>query len=93
MKLIAQQFAAQKVRVQEPHSWFYPPGGTAPGRVFHAFDGWALVPAADLLMLRHAIERSGAELPGAELREADAILRSVEQELVRRSAVLPPPGG
>jgi len=93
MKLIAQQFAAQEVRAQEPHSWFYPPGGTAPGRVIHAFDGWALVPAADLLMLRHAIERSGAELPGAELREAEAILRSVEQELVRRSAVLPPPGG
>ena len=89
MKLIAQQFAAQEVRAQEAHSWFHPPGGTAPGRVFHAFDGWALVPAADLLMLRHAIERSGAELPGAELREAEAILRSVEQELVRRSQSCP----
>jgi len=86
MKFTAQQFTTQEVRAQGPHSWFYRPGATAPSRVFHAFDGWDLVPAADLLMLRHAIERSGADL-----READAILQSVEQELLRRSAVLPPP--
>ncbi|HEY1155490.1 MAG TPA: hypothetical protein VGE95_04260 [Arthrobacter sp.] len=87
MKFTAQQFTAQEVRAQHSRSWFYRPGATAPGRVFHAFDGWALVPAADLLMLRRAIERSGAGL-----READAILQSVELELVRRSAVLPPAG-
>ncbi|TQJ58117.1 hypothetical protein FBY30_0332 [Arthrobacter sp. SLBN-83] len=86
MKFTAQQFTTQEVRDQGPHSWFYRPGATAPGRVFHAFDGWDLVPAADLLMLRHAIERSGADL-----RDADAILQFVEQELLRRSAVLPPP--
>lgn len=87
MKLTAQHVTAQDVRTQKPRSWFFRPGGTAPGRVFHAFDGLALVPAADLLMLRHAFGRSGAELG-----EADIILQSVEQELLRRSAVLPPPG-
>jgi len=81
-------FTAPKLTSTKRHSWDSISGVNVQGRVVHAFDQWALVPAADLLMLRHAIESLGPAASG----EADAVLHLVEEELRRRSAVLPPAG-
>jgi len=81
-------FTAPKLTATERDSWNSLAAVNVRGRVVHAFDHWALVPAADLLMLRHAIE----SLNPAATGEADPILRLVDEELRRRSAVLPPAG-
>ncbi|GGH96383.1 hypothetical protein ACFFGR_06440 [Arthrobacter liuii] len=60
------------------------PGTTSQGRIFHAFRGWPLVPAADLLLLRHAVER-GTLASGPD--HASDLLRLVDQELTRRAAL------
>ncbi len=79
-----QEFAAKKAHFRTSlHS------RTLPGRVIHAFDCWALVPAADLLMLRHAIESFSH--PGVAT-DAETVLHLVDEELRRRSAVLPAAG-
>ncbi|HSU48226.1 MAG TPA: hypothetical protein VLJ40_15100 [Arthrobacter sp.] len=62
------------------------PGTTSQGRVFHAFRRWPLVPAADLLLLRHALQDSNSD---REPEQAYALLCLIDDELVRRSA-LPP---
>lgn len=81
-------FTAPKLAANKRQTWNSIPGVNVRGRVFHAFDHWALVPAADLLVLRHAIE----SLNPAATGEANAILHLVDDELRRRSAVLPPAG-
>jgi len=81
-------FTAPKLQAQKQHSRISAPGFNAPARVVHAFDRWALVPAADLLMLRHAIESFSLAAAG----EAGVVLHFVEEELRRRSAVLPAAG-
>jgi hypothetical protein len=65
------------------------PGAPAQGRVFHAFRRWPLVPAADLLLLRHALEDCNIAL---EPDQSYALRCLVEDELMRRSA-LPPASG
>ncbi|MDP9988866.1 hypothetical protein J2S98_004055 [Arthrobacter oryzae] len=65
------------------------PTTTAQGRGFHAFRRWPLVPAADLLLLRHALERSTpSDGPGP----ANQLLLSVNEEIARRAALLPASG-
>ncbi|MET3952785.1 hypothetical protein ABIB29_003649 [Arthrobacter sp. UYEF36] len=60
-----------------------------PGRVFLQYSKWPLVPAEDLLKLRHAL-LLGQKLGGPDV--ADDLLALVDQE-VRLHGLAPPTGG
>lgn len=73
----------------QPPSGRIRPGTSSQGRVFHAFRRWPLVPASDLLLLRHALVGQDSS---TEPDHASALRCLVDDELTRRLA-LPPASG
>ncbi|TWD48364.1 hypothetical protein FB478_11062 [Arthrobacter sp. AG367] len=73
----------------QPPSGRIRPGTSSQDRVFHAFRRWPLVPAADLLLLRHALVGQDSS---TEPDHASALRCLVDDELTRRLA-LPPASG
>lgn len=69
----------------------YPHRPERPRRIFHRYSRWPLVPAEDLLKLRHALlsARTLRKLSGPDATAA--LLTLVDQELLLRG--LTPPGG